>query len=253
MEAEEIEVIWGSRGNRAGRGHRAGSGVLHRPVDVSHRQQTASLIAALMMCQEATWPDQTRSQSRVEAVTEVGRGLSSWLWSAASAHPLLSSSAQLAQHSVMMAIIARFSNNLYEILQCWPRLPLRTRHFLFAPNGNAPLLLPLCSGPGKCDRVSMRWAPPSWKWAAAAAETEAELSRAGRAQVSESARAKAAREGVGERASEWQRERTLVSEVDEVWRVRIEQLSSYFTLHWKKQTRGWSECGREIEENRDLT
>lgn len=59
----------------------------------------------------------------------------------------------------------------------------------------------------------------------------AEQSRAGRAQVSESARAKAAREGVGERASECQRERKLVSEVNEVWRVRIEQLSSYFTLH----------------------
>lgn len=202
MEAEETEVIWGSRGNRAG------SGVLHWPVDVSHRQQTASLIAALMMCQEATWPDQTRSQSRVETVTDVGRGLSSWLWSAASAHPLLSSSAQLAQHSVMMAIIARFSNNLYEILQCWPRPPLRTRHFLFAPNGNAPLLLPLCSGTGKCDRVSMRWAPPSWMWAAAAAaETEAELSRAGRASQREPR----------QREREWERERASARESAHSW------------------------------------
>lgn len=55
--------------------------------------------------------------------------------------------------------------------------------------------------------------------------------RAEQSRQSESARAKAAREGVGERASECQRERTLVSEVNEVWRVRIEQLSSYFTLH----------------------
>lgn len=100
---------------------------------LSGRQQTASLIAALMMCQEATWQTQTPSRARAEARVDYEVPPAHPL-----IHPLTRSSAQLAQHSVMMAIIARFSNNLYEILQLATPPTLRTRHFLFAPIWQRP-------------------------------------------------------------------------------------------------------------------
>lgn len=83
----------------------------------------------------------------------------------------------------MMAIIARFSNNLYEILQPGAPNQLATpphththrqtyRHtphttfFPLATNGNAQHILPARLHSHKCERVSIRWAPPSWKRAA---------------------------------------------------------------------------------------
>lgn len=170
-----------------------------------------------MMCQKATWPDQTRRQRRRQC-----RG--------SSAAKLImkcrlsSSAPQLAQHSVMMAIIARFSNNLYEILQCWPRPPLCSANDIFCLRQMAT---PHCYCRPALAQASVKESACTERLHL---ESEQQQQRQSRAeQVSESARAKAAIEGVGERV--YQRERALVSEVHEVWRVRNEQLSSYFTLH----------------------
>lgn len=166
-----------------------------------------------MMCQKATWPDQTRTQRRRQC-----RG--------SSAAKLImkcrlsSSAPQLAQHSVMMAIIARFSNNLYEILQCWPRPPLCSANDIFC--------LRQMATPHCCCRPAL--AQASVKESACTERLHLESEQQQR-QSRASERVSASQGSESGRERVYQRERTLVSEVREVWRVRNEQLSSYFTLH----------------------